>query len=103
MVGVDSVRTSNIKNNAKTDQHQHVMILLTEEQAVSMGQGSSTYTPIARVLHRLPDTAMTRLRVKFDIAHFVATEKLAFSKYPALCELVQCSSSWNRCRQRVQQ
>ena len=87
IVEVDSVHTSNIKDHAKTDQHQHVMILLKKEQAVSRGQGPSTNAPIVRVLHQLPDTAMTRLHVKFDIDHFVATEKLAFSNYPALCEL----------------
>ena len=63
------------------------MILLKKEQAVSRVQGPSTYAPIARVLHQLSDTAMARLCVKFDIAHFVATEQLAFSKYPALCDL----------------
>ena len=30
---------------------------------------------------------MAKLQVKFDIAHFIATEKLAVSKYPALCAL----------------
>ena len=25
--------------------------------------------------------------MKFDLAHFIATEKIAFSKYPALCKL----------------
>ena len=27
------------------------------------------------------------LKIKFDIAYFVATQKLAFTQYPALCEL----------------
>ena len=27
------------------------------------------------------------LRVKFDIAHFVVTQRLAFTNYPALCQL----------------
>ena len=27
------------------------------------------------------------LRKKFDIAYFVATEKMAFTKYPRICEL----------------
>ena len=26
------------------------------------------------------------LRIKFDIAYFVATQRLAFTKYPALCQ-----------------
>ncbi len=27
------------------------------------------------------------LKIKFDIAYFVATQRLAFIKYPALCDL----------------
>ena len=27
------------------------------------------------------------LRVKFDIAHFVATQQLSFTNYPVLCQL----------------
>ncbi len=27
------------------------------------------------------------LRIKFDIVHFIATQQLAFTNYPALCEL----------------
>lgn len=27
------------------------------------------------------------LRIKFDIAHFVATQKLAFTHYPSICQL----------------
>ena len=35
----------------------------------------------------LPDDSKAKLRVKFNIAHFVATEKLAFTKYPSICKL----------------
>lgn len=35
----------------------------------------------------LPEDTKAKLKVKFDIAHFVAMEKLAFAKYPRLCEL----------------
>ncbi len=83
----ESVRTSNIKDHAHTDQHQHAMTLLTKEQAEARGQGPASYAPIARALHQLLEDAMAKLRVKFDIAYFIATEKLAFRKYPALCEL----------------
>ena len=38
----------------------------------------SSYAPIARALHRLSDEERARLRRKFDIAYFVATEKLSF-------------------------
>ena len=35
----------------------------------------------------LSDTEKTRLKRKFDIAYLVATEKMSFLKYPALCEM----------------
>lgn len=40
-----------------------------------------------KALHELPKEMKAQLRVKFDIANFVATEKLAFSKYPSICKL----------------
>ncbi|KAL5487067.1 hypothetical protein EMCRGX_G019626 [Ephydatia muelleri] len=87
IIGAESVRVSNIKDHAGTDQHKHAMILLTKQQAQARGEGPSTYAPIAKALHEIPDDGMAKLRVKFDIAHFIAVEKLSFSKYPALCEL----------------
>ena len=35
----------------------------------------------------MPEDTKAQLRVKIDIAQFIATEKLAFAKYLALCEL----------------
>ena len=87
IVGADSVRTSNIKEHARTDQHAHAMLLLKKEQSASAGLGPSSYAPIAKALSVLPDDSKAKLRVKFDIAHFVATEKLAFTKYPSICKL----------------
>ncbi len=87
VVGADSVRTSNIKDHARTDQHQHAMTLLAKEHAEAKGQGPASYAPIVRAVHELPEDELAKLRVKSDIAHFIATEKLAFSKYPVLCEL----------------
>ena len=87
IVGADSVRTSNIKDHAGTDQHAHAMMLLKKEHAQSSGLSPSSYAPIAKALTVLPEDAKETLRKKFDIAHFVATEKLAFSKYPSICEL----------------
>ena len=63
------------------------MTLLTKEQVQDRGQRSDSYAPIARALHVLPEDAMSKLRVKHDIVHFVAIEKVAFSKYPSLCKL----------------
>ena len=87
IVGADSVRTSNIKDHARTDQHSHAIMLLKKEQCSSAGLGPQVYAPIAQSLSVLSDDVKAKLRVKFDIAHFVATEKLAFSKYPQICSL----------------
>ena len=87
VVGADSIRTSNIKDHAHTDHHNHAMMLLKKEQSQSFGLGPSSYAPIAKALTVLPEGNKASLRVKFDIAHFVATEKLAFTKYPRICEL----------------
>ena len=87
IVGADSLLTSNIKDHAKSAMHKHAMLLLQKEQAKSKGQGPSAYAPIAKMLNDLPEQSLSKLRIKFDLAYFVATEKLAFTKYPALCEL----------------
>lgn len=63
------------------------MTLVKREQARSKGLGTASYAPIAKALSKLPDNETTRLRHKFDIAYFIATEKIAFKKYPRLCEL----------------
>ena len=75
------------KTTLTTDQHNHAMMLLKKEQSQSSGLGPSSYAPIAKALTVLPEGNKASLRVKFDIAHFVATEKLAFTKYPRICEL----------------
>jgi hypothetical protein len=74
VVGADSVRTSNIKDHARTDQHMHAMMLLKKEHAQSSGAGPSSYAPIAKALAVLPENAKDSLMKKFDISHFVATE-----------------------------
>ena len=57
------------------------MDLLKKDQAVANGSAPSAYTTIAIALNRLPDDERRRLRFKFDIVHFIATEKLSFLKY----------------------
>ena len=86
IVGANSVRTSNIRDHARADQHTHAMNLLKKEQAEASGSGSCSFAPIARALSHLPDEK-EQLRRKFDIAYFIALEKLSFRKYPRLCEL----------------
>ena len=34
-------------------------------------EGRSTYASIAKALQEIPDYCMAKLRVKFDIAHFI--------------------------------
>ena len=85
--GADSVRTTNVLDHAKSDQHVHAMNLLRREKAQAQGASIATYAPIAKSLSSLPEDERKKLRAKFDIAYFVATEQLAFLKYPTICEL----------------
>ena len=87
IVGADSVRVSNIHDHAKSGQHAHAMMLLKKQHAKSAGLPPSTYAPIAKAFTTLSNEERGKLRVKFDIAHFVATEKLPFIKYLQICEL----------------
>ena len=86
-VGAESVRTSTLRDHAGTDQHAHAMMLLNREKSKAQGLTVSSYAPIARALHKLSNEERARLRRKFDIAYFVATEKLSFLKYSRICEL----------------
>ena len=86
IVRADSLRTSNIHAHSRADQHVNVMMLL-KEHAKSSGASCSYSSPIAQTLSKLPDLEKSELCVKFDVAYFVAREKMAFSKYPKLCEL----------------
>ena len=38
----------------------------------------------------LSDNERDKLQVKFDIAYFIATKNLPYTKYPKLCELETC-------------
>ena len=87
IVGADSVRTSNIRDHAHSEQHDHAMSLLKQESAKAEGKSCYSYAPIAMALSTLPDGEKERLWKKFDIAYLVAREKLSFRKYPAICEL----------------
>ena len=87
ILGADSLRTSNIRDCSKTNQHVQAMRLLAKEHATARGDGPSSYAPILQAMSTLSDTEKTRLKRKFDIAYLVATEKMSFLKYPALCEM----------------
>lgn len=87
IVGADSIRTSNIRDHAHSEQHDHAMSLLKQASAKAEGKSCYSYAPIAMALSTLSSDEKERLRKKFDIAYFVAREKLSFRKYPAICEL----------------
>ena len=63
------------------------MMLLKKRCAQAQGLHVSTYAPIAKVFNDILADDRKRLRFKFDIAYFVASQKLAFTNYPAFCEL----------------
>ena len=84
ITGASSVRTTNVFDHAKSDQHVHAMNLHKREQARAHGASVASCAPIARSLNSLTDDERKRLRAKFDI---VATEQLAYRKYPRICEL----------------
>ena len=45
------------------------------------------YAPIVQSLQTLPDEERDKLKKKFDIAYFVATEHPAFTKFEKICDL----------------
>ena len=83
--GADSIRTSNIKDHAQSQQHVNAMQLFSREHAKE--KSLSIHSLIIDSLHTLSDEDREALKKKFDIAYFIATEKLPLAKYPRLCEL----------------
>ena len=63
------------------------MMLLKKQRAKSTRLFPSIYVPIAQAFTTLSNEERGKLRVNFDIAHFVVTEKLPFIKYLQICEL----------------
>ena len=63
------------------------MSLLHKRNAEVAGLDPLSSAPISKAFYNLLDEERERLRVKFDIAHFVATENLPFTKYSKICEL----------------
>ena len=84
--GAESLRTSGIRDHAKSDQHVYAMALHKQEQAKSSGL-SVTMPPVVELLTKIDKDTKDKLRIKFDVANFVALEKLAFSKYEKICSL----------------
>ena len=63
------------------------MNLLKREQAKASNAPTCSYAPIAQALNKIFDREREQLCRKFDIAYFLAIEKLSFRKFPRLCEL----------------
>ena len=79
--------SSNIRDYSTSDQHKHAMLLLKRAQARDNGQDASSFAPIVKVCIQMSEKDKDMLRVKFDIAHFVATRQLSFTNYPVICQL----------------
>ena len=86
LLGADSVRTSNIRDHAHSEQHAHVMNILEKQRASNAGQSLLANAHIALALNTSHEEKI-RLKHKFDIAYFLAIEKLSFCKFPCVCEL----------------
>lgn len=81
-------RTSNIRDHTRSDQHLYAMALHCKEPSGSVANaGGPSSSTVYTMLQRLSEDNKDRLRKKFDIAYFVANNKLAFSKYTAICKL----------------
>lgn len=76
IVGAESVCTNNLKDHAQNDQHAQAMMMLNKEQSQAQGLGLSSYAPIAKALHKLPDLEREKISKKFDVAYFVAIDHL---------------------------
>ncbi len=85
--GADSLRTSNIRDHARSDQHVHALNLLRRESSRTQGQSFLQSTVIGKALSSLSESEKAKLRCKFDVAFFIAKEKLSFKKYPQLLKL----------------
>ena len=83
--GTDNVRSSAIVDHAKSAMHAQAMDLYCiKTQAPSPLE----YAPITNFTHiKLDPAAKERLMKKFEIAFFLAKEKLPFTKFLPLCEM----------------
>ena len=52
--GADSVHTSNTRDHASSEQHNHTIALLQKEAALAAGQNLTSSTPIVVALNVLP-------------------------------------------------
>lgn len=81
--GSKNLRASNFKDHASSSMHKKAMDLLRRQQGTDIVE----YSPIARALAGIDEAHSETLRKKFEIAYYIAKEKLAFSKMRSVCEL----------------
>lgn len=74
ITGAKSVRTSNIRDHAHSDQHMHTMMLWKKERAEAKDLGAALYAPIAQLLQGLSVDEKAKLSKKLDISYFGGTE-----------------------------
>ena len=84
--GSTNHKTSNIVDHARSDCHVSAMSHMRTDVSKANNETVETYAPIARMLLKLDDQELGRLRKKFDI-YLLAREGLAFRKYPPIYEL----------------
>ena len=77
----DCVRTNNIRDLTCSNQHIQAMSFHCK---LADGSSISSEPIVVNMLQKIPEDIKSKLRKKFGIAYF---EKLAYSKYPAICEL----------------
>ena len=75
------MKTTNVHDHAKSDQHGHAMNLHRRELVRTQDLGAAAYAPIAQASSTLSTDKQSKLRVKFDIAFFIASKNLPFAKY----------------------
>ena len=80
--GSRNLRTSSFKDHAASS--MHVWAVTVEKQ---QGNDVTQYAPIAKALLTMEELSQVMLKHKFDVAYFIAKEKLAFTKMRPLCEL----------------
>ena len=61
--------------------------LCCRQTAAATGQSSTSNAPIVVALTSLSEDKKVRLRHKFDIAYWLAVEKIPFRKFPSVCDL----------------
>ena len=72
IIGADSAWVSSVRDHTQNNQHLHAMLLLKKRSAEATGLDPLSSPPIAKAFNNLANEEREKLRVKFNIAHFVA-------------------------------